>query len=212
MKMCIRDSLKNHGSDIRYHHDEIGYNMRLEGIQGAVLSVSLKYLDAWTAKRRTIGKRYDREIINPYITLQRHPDNTETVYHLYVVTVPDRDAFLRHMDSKGIMCDMHYPIPCHLQKAYSFLNYKRGDCPNAEYLAEHCCSLPMFPELREDEIERVIEACNSFRTVSYTHLDVYKRQSLHSSSGGTGIMEWHCNFLQYLLSIYLALICLSVKH
>ncbi|RHP34952.1 DegT/DnrJ/EryC1/StrS family aminotransferase [Lachnotalea sp. AF33-28] len=155
--------LKNHGSDIRYHHDEIGYNMRLEGIQGAVLSVSLKYLDAWTAKRRTIGKRYDREIINPYITLQRHPDNTETVYHLYVVTVPDRDAFLRHMDSKGIMCDMHYPIPCHLQKAYSFLNYKRGDCPNAEYLAEHCCSLPMFPELREDEIERVIEACNSFR-------------------------------------------------
>ncbi len=155
--------LKNQGCDVRYYHDEVGYNMRLEGVQGAVLSVSLNYLDQWTKRRREIGGRYLAEIRNPLITMQRHPDNTRSVFHLFVVTTPDRNRFMAHMEEAGIYCDMHYPVPCHLQKAYAGLGYQKGDCPNAEYLSEHCNSLPMYPELTDEEVGRVIDACNSFR-------------------------------------------------
>ena len=136
--------------------------MRMEGIQGAVLSVSLKYLDEWTCRRQEIGWRYIKEIVNPKIQMQAHPENTEPVFHLFVITVPDAEAFLKYMESKGIECNRHYPVPCHLQKAYAHLGYQKGDCPNAEYLAEHCVTLPMFPEMTEEEVALVIEACNQF--------------------------------------------------
>lgn len=155
--------LKNQGCDIRYYHDEIGYNMRLEGVQGAVLSVSLKYLNDWTARRIEIGERYHRDIQNPLITMQVHPEDTRPVYHLFVITVPDHDDFIRYMDEQGIECNMHYPVPCHLQKAYAHLGYQVGDCPNAEYLAAHCVTLPLFPEMRPEEVERVIAACNAYK-------------------------------------------------
>ena len=155
--------LKHQGCDVRYYHDEIGYNYRLEGMQGAVLSVSLKYLPEWTARRQEIGRRYLREITNPVITMQAHPDNTESVFHLFVITVPDQKGFVQYMADADVECNMHYPVPCHLQKAYAHLGYKAGDCPNAEYLASHCVTLPLFPEMREDEIERVIELCNAYK-------------------------------------------------
>ena len=155
--------LKNQGCDVRYYHDEIGYNYRLEGLQGAVLSVSLKYLPEWTIKRQEIGKRYIAEINNPLITMQAHPENTESVFHLFVITVPDHDDFVAYMAENNVECNMHYPVPCHLQKAYAHLGYKEGDCPNAEYLASHCVTLPLFPEMREDEIARVIELCNAYK-------------------------------------------------
>ena len=154
--------LKNQGCDVRYYHDEIGYNYRLEGLQGAVLSVSLKYLPQWTARRREIGGRYLREITNPMITMQAHPDNTKSVFHLFVVQVEERDKFLSYMAKAGVECNLHYPVPCHLQKAYAGLGYQKGDCPNAERLAAHCVTLPLFPEMREDEIDRVIALCNDF--------------------------------------------------
>jgi len=155
--------LKNQGCDVRYYHDEIGYNYRLEGLQGAVLSVSLRYLPQWTARRREIGSRYLREIANPQITMQVHPENTSPVFHLFVICVEERERFLAYMAEAGVECNMHYPVPCHLQKAYAYLGYQKGDCPNAERLAEHCVTLPLFPEMREDEIDRVIELCNRFR-------------------------------------------------
>lgn len=155
--------LKNQGCDVRYYHDEVGYNMRLEGLQGAVLSVSLKYLPAWTQRRREIGERYLRDIQNPLITMQAHPKNTDPVYHLFVITVPDQKDFLAYMERADIECNLHYPVPCHLQKAYANLGYQKGDCPNAEYLAEHCVTLPLFPEMQEEEVTRVIELCNAYR-------------------------------------------------
>jgi dTDP-4-amino-4,6-dideoxygalactose transaminase len=155
--------LKNQGCDVPYYHDEIGYNMRLEGMQGAILSVSLKYLPRWTARRQELGIRYQREITNPLITHQEHPANTEPVYHLYVVTLPDREDFIRYMKDAGVECHMHYPVPCHLQKAYAHLGYQPGDCPHAEYLADHCVTLPLFPEMRDEEADRVIELCNAYR-------------------------------------------------
>lgn len=154
--------MKNQGCDVRYYHDEIGYNYRLEGLQGAVLSVSLKYLPEWTRRRQEIGWRYIREISNPLITMQAHPENTEPVFHLFVVQVDERDRFIEYMAQADVECNMHYPVPCHLQKAYRHLGGQRGDCPNAERLAEHCVTLPLFPEMREDEISRVIELCNGF--------------------------------------------------
>ena len=96
------------------------------------------------------------------IRMQAQKEGAESVFYLFVVPVPEREKFIEHMESNGIYCDQHYPVPCHLQKAYEYLGYKKGDCPNAEYVAEHCCSLPMYPELRDDEVERVIAACNSF--------------------------------------------------
>lgn len=155
--------LKNQGCDIRYYHEAIGYNYRLEGLQGAVLSVSLKYLPQWTEKRREIGRRYIDQIRNPLITMQAHPEDTEPVFHLFVVQVEERDRFVQYMADADVECNLHYPVPCHLQKAYAHLGYQRGSCPNAEHLAEHCVTLPLFPEMREEEIERVIDLCNRFR-------------------------------------------------
>ncbi len=154
--------LKNQGCDVRYYHDEIGYNYRLEGLQGAVLGVSLAFLPQWTERRREIGRRYIREITNPLITMQAHPENTETVFHLFVIWVEERDRFVQYMADAGVECNLHYPVPCHLQKAYRDLGYHEGDCPNAESLAKHCVTLPLFPEMREEEIQRVIELCNGF--------------------------------------------------
>lgn len=158
-------TIKNQGCQVRYYHDVVGYNYRLEGIQGAVLSVSLGFLPEWTHKRRQIGERYIREIKNPLITMQAHPENTDPVYHLFVITVENPDDFIAYMDRKGMECNKHYPVPCHLQKAYADLGYKEGDCPNAEYLAGHCVTLPLFPEMTEEEIGMVIDACNAYTFV-----------------------------------------------
>ncbi|MCI8691718.1 MAG: DegT/DnrJ/EryC1/StrS family aminotransferase [Lachnospiraceae bacterium] len=155
--------LKNQGCDVRYYHEEIGYNYRLEGLQGAVLSVSLKYLPQWTERRREIGRQYISRIRNPLITMQAHPADTEPVFHLFVVQTEERDRFVQYMAEEDVECNLHYPVPCHLQKAYAHLGYRKGSCPNAEYLAAHCVTLPLFPEMREDEIERVIRLCNQFR-------------------------------------------------
>lgn len=154
--------LKNQGCKVRYYHDAVGYNMRMEGIQGAVLSVSLKYLEEWTRRRQEIGWRYIREITNPLLQMQAHPANTEPVFHLFVITVPEAERFIAYMEGKGIECNRHYPVPCHLQKAYAHLGYQRGDCPNAEYLAEHCVTLPLFPEMTDAEVGMVIRECNAF--------------------------------------------------
>lgn len=156
-------TFKNQGCKVRYYHDVIGYNYRLEGIQGAVLSVSLKYLPEWTKRRREIGGRYIREITNPLITMQAHPDNTFPVFHLFVVTVEEPDRLIAYMAENGMECNKHYPVPCHLQKAYENLGYKKGDCPNAEYLAEHCVTLPLFPEMEDAEVKKVIDACNAYK-------------------------------------------------
>ena len=155
--------MKNQGCNVRYYHEMLGYNYRLEGIQGAVLSVSLQYLPEWTERRKVIGRRYMEAITNPKLTLQAHPDNTDPVFHLFEVEVEgDPDQFLAYMKEKGIECNRHYPVPCHLQQAYSHLGYKEGDCPNAEYLAKHCATLPLFPEMTDEEVEMVIEAVNKY--------------------------------------------------
>jgi dTDP-4-amino-4,6-dideoxygalactose transaminase len=155
-------SLRNHGSTERYYHDEIGYNYRMGGLEGASLSVKLKYLESWNNRRREIASRYHKEISNSKVKLQSVPDYADGVHHLFVVTVEDKKAFVKHLSDYDINAAYHYPVPCHLQKAYSFLGYKEGDFPNSEYLAAHCVSLPMYAELTDEKVDRVIKIINLF--------------------------------------------------
>jgi dTDP-4-amino-4,6-dideoxygalactose transaminase len=155
-------SLRNHGSTERYYHNEIGYNYRMSGLEGASLKIKLKYLDSWNEKRRKIANRYLKEIINPKIKMQFQPDWAESIFHLFVVTVQDKDSFVKHLEDNSIHAAFHYPVPCHLQKAFHYLGYKKGDIPNAEYLADHCISLPMFAELTTEEADHVINIVNKF--------------------------------------------------
>ena len=156
------NTLKNHGSTKTYHHDIIGYNMRMDGIQGAILCCKLKYLEIWNKRRQKIASMYQKGIKNKKIKLQKQTDFATSVYHLFVVDVDDRNRFRSYLERNGISSWIHYPIPCHLQKVYAHLGYKRGDLPFAEYHADHCVSIPMYPELTDLEVEKVIEFCNRY--------------------------------------------------
>jgi dTDP-4-amino-4,6-dideoxygalactose transaminase len=156
------NKLRNHSSHDKYYHDETGYNMRMGGVEGAVLNVKLKYLDQWNARRKEIARMYFSGIHNPKIKMQLQPEWSESNYHLFVITTPDREKLLKHLNDRKVFPGMHYPVPCHLQKAYSHLGYKKGSLPNAEYLADHCLSLPMFAELTDEEVDYVIDVLNKF--------------------------------------------------
>lgn len=156
-------SLRNHGSTVRYYHDEVGYNNRMGGLEGASLSVKLRHLPDWNSRRQVIAARYQREFNNPAISIQQQPEGHQSVYHLFVVTTPDRDDLMRYLQERNIYPALHYPVPCHLQKAYQSLGYKEGDFPHSEYLAAHCLSLPMYAELTEEEVDYVIEVINQYQ-------------------------------------------------
>jgi dTDP-4-amino-4,6-dideoxygalactose transaminase len=155
-------SLRSHGSLVKYYHDEVGYNMRMDGIHGAVLSLKLKYIDGWNNRRRVIAQRYREEIAGRGLRMQKTPEWAGHVYHLFVVVAEERERLRKHLESKGVFPGIHYPVPCHLQKAYSHLGYRKGDFPNAEALSEGCLSLPVFPEMTDEEVSYVIEAVNAF--------------------------------------------------
>lgn len=154
--------LRNHGSTVRYYHDEIGYNMRMGGLEAASLNVKLKHLPAWNSRRKEIAERYQQEISQEHIRMQRQPEWADSVYHLFVVTTADRNRLLQYLNQHNIFPGLHYPVPCHLQKAYAHLGYQPGDCPQAEYLASHCLSLPMYAELSGEEVSYVIEVLNAY--------------------------------------------------
>jgi dTDP-4-amino-4,6-dideoxygalactose transaminase len=155
-------SLRNHGSRKRYFHDEIGYNMRMGGLEGASLRVKLKYLPAWNQRRKEIAAKYHAELKNPKIIMQRQPEGHDSVFHLFVITTENRDDLIRFLNDKNIFPGLHYPVPCHLQKAYAGLGYKIGDFPHAEYLSAHCLSLPMYAELTDEEVHYVVQTLNSY--------------------------------------------------
>ncbi len=155
-------SLRNHGCVERYYHDEVGYNYRMGGLEGASLSVKLKYLQGWNDRRRAIASRYLSEIKNPAIKMQSQPAWADSVFHLFVVTTEDKDGFVKYLAENNINAAFHYPIPCHLQKAYAHLGYKQGDFPHSEYLAAHCVSLPMYAELTDSDVDYVINVVNQY--------------------------------------------------
>jgi dTDP-4-amino-4,6-dideoxygalactose transaminase len=155
-------ALRNHGSATRYYHDELGYNMRMGGLEAASLIVKLKYIDIWNSKRKAIAKMYQEGIRNPAIKMQFQPEYSDSIYHLFVITTNDRNKLMKYLNEQNIFPGLHYPVPCHLQKAYSHLGYKRGDCPNSEYLSDHCLSLPMYAELEPVDVEQIIDLLNKY--------------------------------------------------
>jgi dTDP-4-amino-4,6-dideoxygalactose transaminase len=155
-------SLRNHGMIVRYYHDEVGYNYRMGGLEAASLTVKLRYLESWNNRRRAIAKRYLSEIKNDKIKMQHQPDFADSVFHLFVVTTEKKEEFCQYLTDNNIIPAFHYPIPCHLQKAYSNLGHKVGDFPNSEYLAAHCISLPMFAELTDEQVKHVINVINKY--------------------------------------------------
>ena len=156
-------ALRDHGSSKKYYHDYVGHNYRMEGIQGAVLDVKLKYLKEWTEKRRKNAEAYReylkdlKEIILP---IQMAEGNH--VYHLFVVRASRRDELIEFLQQNGIYTGIHYPIPCHLQKAYSSLNYKPGEFQVSEKYSKEILSLPMYAELTNEEIRYVCNKVEEF--------------------------------------------------
>ena len=157
------DRLRNLSLDKRTgDHTEIGYNMRMDSLQAAVLRHKLPNIDGVIARRTQIAMTYLREIRNPHVVPQTVGEGCGPVWNLFCVYVSDRNRFLRHMEDRQIFCGIHYAVPCHLQGAFRYLGYSRGDLPNCESLAEHCVTLPLFPDMDDTDLQRVIEACNQF--------------------------------------------------
>ncbi|HUQ30362.1 MAG TPA: DegT/DnrJ/EryC1/StrS family aminotransferase [Candidatus Paceibacterota bacterium] len=154
--------LRMYGMAKTYFADIEGYNSRMDEVQAAVLSVKLPHLDTWNGRRREIATRYLTEIQNPLITLPKlRPDSTH-VFHLFVIRTKHRDALQKHLTEAGVGFGTHYAFPIHLQKAYEFLGYKAGDLPESEHAAQEVLSLPLFPELTDEEVMYVIAALNRF--------------------------------------------------
>ena len=165
--------LRQHGMRRRYHHDELGWNARMDGFQGAVLSVKLKYIGAWNHARRSVAERYHSLFakaglaeagLYPIrgVVLPREVPGAKHVWHQYVIRAPRRDALREFLTARGIGSEIYYPVPLHLQEALKGLGYKEGDFPEAERAAREVLALPIFPELREDEQQTVVAAIAEF--------------------------------------------------
>jgi len=156
--------LRDHGQARKYYHDMEGYNGRLDAVQCGLLHVKLAHLAKWNTQRQERAREYKRLLAsaNCGITAPYEPSWSKAVYHLYVVRTDDRDALMEHLKSVGIGTGIHYPIPLHLQKAYTSLHYRLGDFPVAEKVAAEIVSLPMFPQLTPEQQQRVVEAIASF--------------------------------------------------
>ncbi len=149
--------LRDHGQSRKYHHAVVGWNARMDGIQGAALHVKLKHLNRNNARRRAHARQYDQLLAEvPGVLLPVEAAYARHVYHLYVVRVAHRDQVLHAMAERGIGCGIHYPIPVHLQEAYQSLGLRRGSFPVAERCADEFLSLPMYPELSSEQIEAVV--------------------------------------------------------
>jgi dTDP-4-amino-4,6-dideoxygalactose transaminase len=154
---------RDHGQKRKYYHSIVGWNARMDGFQGAVLKVKLRHLPKWNEARRRNAQLYNElladveEIITPI-----EADYARHVYHIYAIRCRKRDALINALLEKEIFCGIHYPVPLHLQDAYKSLGYSEGSFPVAERCAEEIVSLPMFPELTQDQIEKVVKEIKHF--------------------------------------------------
>jgi dTDP-4-amino-4,6-dideoxygalactose transaminase len=168
--------LRNHGSRHRYYHEEIGWNSRLDALQAAVLRIKLKHIDGWNQQRREVAAKYDAlfgesglmkhsavtaDAQAPIGLLQTRAEAFH-IYHQYVVRAFQRDELRAFLTERGIGTEIYYPVPLHLQQSFADLGYKPGDLPVSEAAARDALALPIFPELRDDELQRVVAAVAEF--------------------------------------------------
>ena len=163
--------LRAHGMRRRYYHDEIGWNSRLDSIQAAVLEVKLRYLPKWNQQRREHALVYDQlfrkanltaDTVKEGVVLPITDSRAGHVFHQYVIRAPRRDALRQHLTERQIGSEIYYPLPLHLQSSLAMLGYKQGDFPVSEAAANEVLALPMYPELREDEQQIVVDAIAAF--------------------------------------------------
>jgi dTDP-4-amino-4,6-dideoxygalactose transaminase len=153
--------LRNYGQSKRYHHDIIGINSRLDEIQAAILSVQIPFVNEWNQRRRELAKRYTERLIDIVETPVEPPD-FEHVYHLYVIQTDDRDQLQTYLLDQGIGTLIHYPIPAHMQTAYRYLDYAENSLPATEHATKRILSLPLFPELDNEQVDYVVEKIREF--------------------------------------------------
>lgn len=154
-------AIGNYGSEIKYHHDVMGFNSRLDELQAAFLSVKLPHLDEWNAERKRIAKKYYEKINNDCVILPKYIETN--VYHIFPILCERRDELQQYLKDLGIMTLIHYPVPIHMQGAYSDMGRKEGDFPISEHVARTELSLPIYPGLSESEVDEVVNAINSFK-------------------------------------------------
>ena len=148
--------LRDWGQESKYNHVVPGYNYRMDGIQGAVLKVKMDYIEAWTEARRAVASHYERLLASSGYGRPAPPSHCRHVYHVYAIELAQRDGVQQALQAAGIGTGIHYPVPVHLQKAYEDLGYGRGDFPVTEALADRFLSLPIYAELRPEQVAEVI--------------------------------------------------------
>ena len=154
--------LRDHGQSQKYYHDEVGYNYRMEAIQGAVLRVKLRHLEDWTAARRRHASAYQVSLKIADVRLLEPLANTQPAWHIFPVFTPKRDALMEHLKNRGISTGIHYPIPVHLQRGYAHLGYREGDFPLTEQACNEVLSLPMYAEMPQQHLDEVVAAICDF--------------------------------------------------
>ena len=154
--------LRQHGELVRYHHEVIGDNCRMEGIQGAVLGVKIKYIEEWNERRRRNAEIYNKLLGNLGVILPYEAGYAKHIYHIYGIRAKNRDKLREFLSKNGIATGVHYPIPIHLQNAYSFMRLNEGSFPISEKISKEIISLPMFPELTEEQMEYVANSIKEF--------------------------------------------------
>jgi Predicted pyridoxal phosphate-dependent enzyme apparently involved in regulation of cell wall biogenesis len=155
--------LRVHGSGRRYYHDHVGFNFRMDGFQGALLNVKLPHLARWTARRREIANKYLAGIKNADVQLPvAKTADGESVWHQFTIRHPRRDALREHLAKQDVGTDLIYPVPLHRQACFAELGYKEGSLPIAERACATVLSLPIFPELTDEQVDHVIASINSF--------------------------------------------------
>jgi dTDP-4-amino-4,6-dideoxygalactose transaminase len=153
---------RQHGETSRYHHEFVGGNFRMDAIQAAVLNVKLKHLDAWNKQRQAIAAYYSQRFAGTDIVAPKIVAGGTHVFHQYVIRAPRRDALRDHMIKNGVGCNIYYPKPLHLQACFADLGYRKGDFPVSEKAADEVLALPIFPELTEAQLARVVEVVLGF--------------------------------------------------
>jgi dTDP-4-amino-4,6-dideoxygalactose transaminase len=170
--------LRNHGAARRYFHDEIGWNARMDAIQGAVLRIKLSHIDEWNQGRRRIAATYDSLLQKAGLAVARgtstHVDESHPIalpatapqathiFHQYVIRAHRRDELREFLLARGIGCEIYYPVPLHRQQCFAYLGYKLGDFPEAERACLEVLALPIFPELTDAEVQQVVAAIAEF--------------------------------------------------
>jgi len=148
--------LRDWGQESKYNHVVAGYNYRMDSIQGAVLRVKINYIEAWTTARRAVASHYDDLLAGSQYGRPTSPPHSRHVYHVYAIQLADRNKVQKTLQAAGVGTGIHYPIPVHLQKAYANLGYGRGDLPITEALADRFLSLPIYAELRPEQVAEVV--------------------------------------------------------